>query len=486
MAAMATRLQPLRDAAEARLAVLAESWRSDGAASAVATVPPTVGHVSDPAPEASQADRADIVPVAQPEPERPILAGCDSPGDNSDVVVLGDRLALRFFEHSTLASAPSMDGAPGSESIVFERLDLSGSFEVGTSGAVSLPAIGHVDVIGRSLPCVEALVTLAASERLRLTGSVSAAFAARPPVLVRGLVRAPGEHAYSPGLTVERVLAQAGAIEADPLTPSQRDDLRAREHELDALAASLILERARIDAALSGERALADDPDAWDAVEEALGADRVRIERGVLLAEIAEEEAEEQRASDRIDSLVGRLSAAQAHLAAAQTHLAYLSDREAELSDRMQRGLATDDAVDAATMQRMDMEQTVLERRDALLQLEGELRLARHEAALREAERHNRLAILALEATKERTQVGEQLRAVRAQLAMERRDARVFAVTIERSEIDGVARFVADPETRVRPGDLVTVTPADAPAEIPAADGRRTLPPDPVTPVSWR
>ena len=182
-----------------------------------------------------------------------IVGDCGREPRGADVAVLGDRLALRFFEESALAAGAASGTEQAGETIVFERLDLSGSYEVGVTGTVSLPAIGHVDVIGRDLPCIETLVTRAASARLRVNASISAAFAYRPPVLVRGTVRAPGAHAYSPGLTVERVLAQAGIMEEiGPLSALQLASLQAREDELSVLAASLFLDRARIEATLEG------------------------------------------------------------------------------------------------------------------------------------------------------------------------------------------------------------------------------------------
>ena len=210
VSAFAARLQPFGDAAKDELMAVAEKFLDVGGgapkiegAAVVGTPDPSAAEVEKGSPGA-----LDLAAAVEAQTARDLQASaqCDTELKGIDVTVLGDRLALRFFEHSAMAAAPSADAPLRSESIVFERLDLSGSHEVGTDGAVSLPAIGHVDVIGRTLPCVEALVSIAASERLRLSGSVSAAFALRPPVLVRGVVRAPGAHAYSPGLTVERVL----------------------------------------------------------------------------------------------------------------------------------------------------------------------------------------------------------------------------------------------------------------------------------------
>jgi protein involved in polysaccharide export with SLBB domain len=444
---------------------------------------PDVGEDADALVVAAEA------PLAAPDIQ--VEARCDLQPGNVDVAVVGDRLALRFFEHSALASAPSPDGSLRSDNVIFERLDLSGSYEVAANGAVSLPAIGHVDVIGRSLSCVEALVTLAASERLRLSGSVSAAYASRPPVLVQGKVRAPGAHVYSPGLTVERVLAQAGAMqEAEPLSALQQASLRANEQELEALAASLTIEQARIDAAMASDLDLAADSEAWEALSEMLGADRVESERSALLSELAEEKAQQDRTADRVDTLVNRVSAAQEHFRVAETQLAYVLERHETLAAQLEQGITTYKDVEVLMLRVMEMERTVLERRDALLQLEADLRLARHESGLREAERQNRLALAALDAVKERASVREQLHTVRAQLAVQSGEAaRTFDVTIQRPELDGIEHFAASLETMVLPGDLVTVASADesgAPAETPVREIEAGQSDDPAVLVSWR
>lgn len=468
-------LRPVSDAIGARVT----TWLGEPAAPPAPAGParPETGPITaSGAPDA----RPDAAPEIRPEPraaERYALR-CSSPDTPADVVVAGDRLHLRIFERSTLAAGLSQtsEGDPEVQDILFERLDLSGSYEVTGSGAVSLPAIGHVDVVGRSLTCVEDLVTQAAAERLRLRGTVSAAFTSRPPVLVRGAVRAPGAHAYSPGLTVERVLAQAGTAETfAPASPLQLASLRTRHDELSALAASLLIERVRLEAALNEDTVFAADPAAWEAVADVLGADRIESEREVLLAEIASQKAQDSGLSDRIDDLVTRLEAAQAHLKTAQAHADYLSQRHEKVGALLEEGIATDAKLEEAAVRKMDMERVVMERRDALLRIEAELRLAHNEQTIREADRQHRLLAALRDTTKERAATREQIRAVRAQLdAYEAETPDVFLITIERPEPEGTRRIEATPDTAVRPGDLVTVRhgaeAGGAPREVPVSE----------------
>jgi outer membrane translocation and assembly module TamA len=235
---------------------------------------------------------------------------------------------------------------------------------------------------------------------------------------------------------------------------------------------------------------LAADSEAWEALSEMLGADRVESERSALLSELAEEKAQQDRTADRVDTLVNRVSAAQEHFRVAETQLAYVLERHETLAAQLEQGVTTYKDVEVLMLRVMEMERTVLERRDALLQLEADLRLARHESGLREAERQNRLALAALDAVKERASVREQLHTVRAQLAVQSGEAaRTFDVTIQRPELDGIEHFAASLETMVLPGDLVTVASADesgAPAETPVREIEAGQSDDPAVLVSWR
>ena len=108
---------------------------------------------------------------------------------------------------------------------------------------------------------------------------------------------------------------------------------------------------------------------------------------------------------------------------------------------------------------------------------------------MREAKRRSQLAVAARDTTKERSAVREQLRTVRAQLAVQRGDgARVFAITIERPEPNGTERFAGDLGTSIRPGDLVTVASAEGygrSTEIPASGSGLDLPGMDLIEASW-
>ena len=399
------------------------------------------------------------------------VGDCVPLGRNTDVVVLGDRLSLRVFEQSTLASLPVAQSGTVGESIIFERLDLSGSYEVGADGAVSLPAIGRVDVIGRQLECVEGLIGRAISERLRVNASVSGAFALRPPILVNGAVRAPGSYAYSPGLTVERMLAQAGAIAAvEPLSTLQMASLTSREEELSIQEAGLVIERARFDAVQKGDYAFASDTDPWTPVAEALGADRVDSERILLRSQLDAQKALEEQSSKWIKDLEARIVAAREGMAVAEAQLAFLVEREENTQELNAKGVLNISHVNESTLRRMDMSRVVMDKRDDINALEGEMRMAQYDLAVRQTSRQFQLASAGVENSKARSIVLEQLRAVRGQLEFANTaPEQTFVVTIERPNAAGSSKFIAASDTFVRPGDLMIVknlTERASPSEI--------------------
>ncbi|WP_207102909.1 hypothetical protein [Paracoccus shandongensis] len=426
------------------------------------------------------------VPPLRAEATAPAVeARCEGPENDADTAVIGDSVQLRIFESATLAAAPVPDGADAPPTdIVFERLDLSGAYEVGTGGTVSLPAIGHVAVAGHSLACIEALVSRAAFERMRTQNSVSAAFAARPPVLVRGAVRSPGAHGYTPGMTVERVLAQAGALDdRDPAAQVRLIALEARRSELDKTRVSLSLERMRIEAALDDRDTLPQDDPAIRAAATLLGPERLASERNALGAEIRADRLRRDQSEAALADLSARIEAARRQKALAETQMAYHATRQEQQSEMLQSGLVTDSRVNDTAVRAMDAERILLEKEDLLFRLEAERRAAQQDAELARVDRIKALTAELRQVSAALDAAGNELDTVGAELNLYKGDGLHLAVTIERP-VDGThARTIAArADTPVRPGDLVTVsadrtgkedlaaaTPSDPPAIIRSA-----------------
>lgn len=412
-----------------------------------------------PAAKESQAPAPRIEPVRLAAAEPVVPAQCDAASPAIDAAVIGDRLQLRIFETSVLAGAPGSQAAPSTTDIVFERLDLSGAYEIGISGAISIPAIGHVDVAGHSLSCIEALVSRQAFERMRTGNTVSAAYAARPPILVRGAVRAPGPHSYSPGLTVERVLAQSGAGQAhDPASSTRIVALEARRRELERTRAGLGLERMRLEAAMAGKEFLPEE--ALTVTKAVLGEERVDTERAALAAEIVTQLMRQVHTAEHLKDLDARIEAAQRQLEIAQTHFDYFDHRRQQQAEFLKSRVITESHLDSTAIKAMQAEQVLLEKQESLLRLQTERHLAINNAALADAERQSALAAELRSLTARSEALENEYQAINAELEVLRDNHARLAVMIERpTGPEGTQTIVASPSTLVRPGDLVTVSP---------------------------
>jgi protein involved in polysaccharide export with SLBB domain len=435
----------------------------------------------DPAATAESLPPAALSPVEplRSEPAAPVVsAQCEAREDNQDTAVIGDRVQLRIFESSILAAAPAPVGteAPVTD-IVFERLDLSGTYEVGTTGAVSLPAIGHVDVAGHSLSCIEALVSRAAFERMRTQNTVSAAYAARPPILVRGAVRSPGAHSYNPGLTVERILAQVGALDdRDPAAKVRLITLDARRSELDKTRIGLTLDRLRIEAALNDHDSLPEEHPVLHAALTLLGKDRVASERNALASEIQASRLRRAQSEATLADFAARIETARRQKNLAETQMAYHADRQEHQNEMLESGFITDSRLNDTALRAMDAERILLEKEDLLFRLEAEHRAAAQDAELARVDRIKALSAELRQVSVALDTVGSELDTVVAELNIYENVGLRLAVTIERP-VDGARAqtIAANAETLVRPGDLVTVS-GNGAQEEDLVDGARPAP----------
>ncbi|MCQ0971430.1 polysaccharide biosynthesis/export family protein [Paracoccus sp. TK19116] len=384
---------------------------------------------------------------------------CEATEGDEDTAVIGDRLQIRIFESSALASVPAADGAevPPTD-IVFERLDLSGTYEVGATGEISLPAIGHIDVAGHGLSCIEMLVSRGAFERIRTQNTVSAAFAARPSILVRGAVRAPGGYAHSPGLTVERVLAQAGAIDHDPTVQLRLVTLRARRMDLYKSRTSLALERTRIQAALDDRDSLDNDDPSMQAALALLGEERVERESSTLATDHEAEQLRQVRSDALMTDLTARIESARQQVDAAEKQVNYYDGRHEQQSEMLQSGFITDAKLNDTLARIMDAERILLEKQDLLFRLEAELRLVGQDAALARIERRKSLTSELRQITAASDAAESEYNGVVAELNLLEDEDTKLGVTIDRPLDSATATtLIASADTLVRPGDLITV-----------------------------
>lgn len=93
--------------------------------------------------------------------------------------------------------------------IVYTEPNLSGEFIVGPSGAVALPLIGAIDVLGRSVGEVQGAVETRLKDGYLKDPRVSIEVLTYRPFYILGEVNRPGEYPYTAGLTITRAVATA-------------------------------------------------------------------------------------------------------------------------------------------------------------------------------------------------------------------------------------------------------------------------------------
>lgn len=93
---------------------------------------------------------------------------------------------------------------------VYGENDLSGEYEVGSTGVVALPLIGDVPVAGQSIRTFEQAVRSKLSEGYLKDPRVNAQVINYRPFFILGEVSKPGSYPYVNGMTIINAVALAG------------------------------------------------------------------------------------------------------------------------------------------------------------------------------------------------------------------------------------------------------------------------------------
>lgn len=397
----------------------------------------------------------------------------------SEAAVVGDRLQIRFFEKAAF-SPPSSAGASPANDVVFERLDLSGVYEVGEDGTVSLPFIGRIEVVAKRLACVESLVTKASLAATQAQTTVSASFAARPPILVKGAVRAPGAYQFSPGMTVETLLALAGEPgNSGVALAGQRMRLVARRREIDRSALGVRIEWDRLRAALAGRRELSFSGDDRLRSGATLGPSRIASETEALEAELDATEAREAANQSELAGLDEQIAAHESYLSMVEKQYNHHSQLLQKLRDLHARRVASMRQREQVEMNIVTVVQAKLSVEKYLTELRARRNSLQHRAKVEAAERRERLTRQIRDLAEENDALEAQRATVDAEFAAlgagnsEDRAGSALAVLITRKFKDGTQRIKATPQTELTPSDLVTVSigfPAEPLASLPRRD----------------
>nr|WP_281253391.1 polysaccharide biosynthesis/export family protein [Sphingomonas guangdongensis] len=124
-----------------------------------------------------------------PAPPAPV-AGASETVRSSYVLAPGDRLRITVFSEDRL----------------------SGEFGVTTTGQISFPLIGNLDVAGKTLADVQSMIRTRLADGYVNDPRVTAEFVTFRPFFVLGEVARPGQFPYADGLTLRQAIASAGGF----------------------------------------------------------------------------------------------------------------------------------------------------------------------------------------------------------------------------------------------------------------------------------
>jgi len=96
--------------------------------------------------------------------------------------------------------------------VVFGQDDLSGEFEVSSVGTITLPLIGEVDALDRTLADIETAITDKLKPDYLKNPQVSAEVINYRPFYIIGEVQNPGSYPYVGGMRVVNAVAMAGGF----------------------------------------------------------------------------------------------------------------------------------------------------------------------------------------------------------------------------------------------------------------------------------
>jgi protein involved in polysaccharide export with SLBB domain len=119
---------------------------------------------------------------------------------------------------------------------VLNNPELSGEFTVQQSGGISLPSVGHIQVVGRGFDELEDEVVKRLRESGLLDPQISVDVAEYRPIYVVGDVKSPGRYPFEMGMTVLQALAVAGGfLTLDDETLKLRLELLQSQDSIDTL-----------------------------------------------------------------------------------------------------------------------------------------------------------------------------------------------------------------------------------------------------------
>lgn len=140
------------------------------------------------------------------------LAGCSGA---ARVAVVADESAASF------AGPGPQRGAGGAYMLgpgdrlrikIYNEPELTGDYEINSSGFVSLPLVGQVKASGATTNQLERIIAGKMRGQISQDPKVNVEIAAYAPFYIHGEVKKAGEYPYRPGLTMADAVATAGGL----------------------------------------------------------------------------------------------------------------------------------------------------------------------------------------------------------------------------------------------------------------------------------
>ena len=406
-------------------------------------------------------------PDRRPQMTRVSLGGAPATGpcaprQGPDGARAGDQIALRVFEANSGAGAGATTATAR-----FERRDLGGTVPVEVTGEISIPGVGRLQAAGLTLACLEQRIAARLQDELGVDAALTASFAARPPVLIQGLVGAPGSYDYAPGLTVRRLLAQSGLAEPGRDEARRRQALMSRREELVIRRDGLDLALTRLRAHRDEQKVLALDEDGEARFQDTLGVERIEGEAQLLDAEVEADTLRSRSAAARRAELLEARDMAVAQRDTTQASFADLVARRDDLADELSRDcrgrcgdlrLTKEMRLDSLENRTIDMDILRQQQVIAVSAAEAALKMHDRQVEAQLAEARQEIVAAIGRTLEDRLAVLAQIDAADQELAQLNPGTEALTFTVE-GLIDGQAEtFAATLDTALMPGDLVSVS----------------------------
>jgi exopolysaccharide production protein ExoF len=311
-------------------------------------------------------------PDPKPAPVKRRSALADLPKGNGGLkLTIGDRLKVTFYEE--LAPEAETRSRSRGRSLV-ERTELSGEYVIQLGGEVFLPMVGQVEIAQRSPAEAEAMLVDRAANELGEQLKVSIVVAEREPVYVMGAQSRGGAFKYSPGMVVAQAVTLAGGDAPGSGESWQQIDL-AREQERMSKSMERLKRHLALLSVLNAEIA-----GAQPAASERLLA--LAGEKASELVEREKEARELERARHELQLASNErlISAMRADLTAMRARLDQVSSivrdrirRRDEITGRVGRGITTENLMNQARNEVVEIQANWHELRSAISR--GEIRV---------------------------------------------------------------------------------------------------------------